>query len=280
MVITNDKYCVYAHINKINGKIYVGQTCQDINRRWRNGNGYQNCVAFYRAIQKYGWDNFEHEIIASNLTLQEANHFEELLIEKLDTINPNNGYNLRSGGENYICSEETRQRMSKNHANFRGENSPLHGKHLSEEHKSKLSKARIGKYKGEQHPMYGKRLSLEQRQKLSKAHQNVLLETRQRISLALKGKPLTEEHKKNISNGILGKRNPFYGKHHTNETKKILLESQKTRKIILCVETNIEYPSMREAERQTGISRQNIASSLKTNGTAGGYHWKIIMPEY
>ena len=45
MVNTNDKvYCVYAHINKVNGKMYIGQTCQDINRRWRDGDGYKGCT--------------------------------------------------------------------------------------------------------------------------------------------------------------------------------------------------------------------------------------------
>lgn len=71
-----------------------------------------------------------------------------------------------------------------------------------------------------------------------------------------------------------GDKNHFYGKHHTDETKRKLSESKTNKKRLLCVETNILYPSMREAERQTGISRQNICSSLKTKGTAGGYHWR------
>ena len=219
MVNTNDKvYCVYAHINKVNGKIYIGQTCQDINRRWRDGDGYKGCTLFYKAIQKYGWDNFDHEIIASNLTLQEANHFEELLISKLDTMNPNKGYNLRSGGENYLVSEEARIHMKQSRPDVNGEKNPFYGKHHTNETKQKLSKRRIGKYKG--------------------------------------------------------KDNYFYGKRHTEDTKKKLSESRKNKKPILCVETNILYPSMREAQRMTNISRQNIKSSLKTNGTAGGYHWR------
>lgn len=44
-------YKIYAHINKTNGKIYIGQTCREnVNQRWRNGNGYVNNVSFYRAI--------------------------------------------------------------------------------------------------------------------------------------------------------------------------------------------------------------------------------------
>ena len=48
------------------------------------------------------------------------------------------------------------------------------------------------------------------------------------------------------------------------------------KKPIICVETNKVYESAREAERQTQIKAGNIFNSLKTGGTAGGYHWKYI----
>ena len=64
--IYNDTYCVYMHTNKINNKKYVGMTCQRPEKRWNSGNGYKSCTLFYRAIEKYGWDGFEHEIIASD----------------------------------------------------------------------------------------------------------------------------------------------------------------------------------------------------------------------
>lgn len=87
-------YCVYIHTNKINGKKYVGQTCQEPEKRWKNGKGYHNNIYFTRAIQKYGWDNFEHEIIKCNLTKEEADDIEKLLIKELNTLNPN-GYNAK-----------------------------------------------------------------------------------------------------------------------------------------------------------------------------------------
>ena len=52
-------YIVYQHKNKINGKVYIGITMQDPERRWRHGEGYKSSPHFYAAIQKYGWDNFE-----------------------------------------------------------------------------------------------------------------------------------------------------------------------------------------------------------------------------
>ena len=64
-----DKYTVYVHINKINHKKYIGITKQKPEDRWgKNGENYKESPHFYAAIQKYGWDNFEHIILKENLT--------------------------------------------------------------------------------------------------------------------------------------------------------------------------------------------------------------------
>ena len=55
------------HISPSNKK-YIGITKQKVNKRWKNGNGYKTQQYFYRAIEKYGWDNFQHIIIAKGLT--------------------------------------------------------------------------------------------------------------------------------------------------------------------------------------------------------------------
>lgn len=53
----NLNYLVYVHTNKINGKKYVGQS-SNIVERWRNGGkNYFSSIKFFRAIQKYGWEN-------------------------------------------------------------------------------------------------------------------------------------------------------------------------------------------------------------------------------
>lgn len=75
-------YCVYKHTNKINNKIYIGQTCQKPEYRWgSDGQNYKNNPYFYSAIIKYGWNNFTHEIIYNNLTAEEANQKEIELIK-------------------------------------------------------------------------------------------------------------------------------------------------------------------------------------------------------
>lgn len=110
-----NKYTVYKHTNKINGKIYVGITSQKVNQRWKNGNGYRKQIYFYRAILKYGWDNFEHEILYENLSEDEAKEKEIELISHFKSNHDNYGYNITSGGDGlngYKYTEEHSQNMS------------------------------------------------------------------------------------------------------------------------------------------------------------------------
>lgn len=89
-------YCVYEHVNKINGKKYIGMT-KDPKHRWRSdGYEYRRCTHFWSAIQKYGWDNFEHTVLRKELTHMEACELEIKLIAEQETIEK--GYNLASGG--------------------------------------------------------------------------------------------------------------------------------------------------------------------------------------
>lgn len=132
MIIQNGTWTVYYHINKINGKIYIGITSKKRpEERWRNGKGYYDTPHFKRAIMKYGWDNFEHVVFAKLLTEDEACNMEKVLIKKLQTTNPEYGYNISYGG-NRGCR-------------FKGANAPMYGKHHSKETKDKISKSKTGK---------------------------------------------------------------------------------------------------------------------------------------
>lgn len=141
IIIKEKRWIVYAHICP-KGRIYIGITCQKPNRRWRNGTAYKHNDYFDNAINKYGWDNFQHEIIASGITLEEANNFEELLISKLNSNDREFGYNLTLGGDGVKgvrCSEERKMELSKS---MSGEGNPMYGVSL---------KGRSGK----DNPMYG-----------------------------------------------------------------------------------------------------------------------------
>lgn len=91
------KYCIYKHVAP-NGKVYIGQTYNTKQRWSRNGNNYKNSPYFYEAIQKYGWENFRHEIILDNLTKKEADEKEKEYIILYDSQNREKGYNCNEGG--------------------------------------------------------------------------------------------------------------------------------------------------------------------------------------
>lgn len=103
-------YVVYIHKNILNGKVYVGQTC-NLSERWRNnGKNYFNSIKFYNAIKKYGWDNFTHEVVYSNLNKQAADKLEKELIHKYNSIEE--GYNLKEGGSRGELSTKSLAKMS------------------------------------------------------------------------------------------------------------------------------------------------------------------------
>lgn len=119
------------HTNKVNGKRYIGITKQSPSRRWSNGLGYRDQIFFWRAIQKYGWNEFEHKILYNNLTVSEAEEKEAQLIAFFNSNDKNFGYNILKGGSAPLpISDETRNRISKNHADVSGCKNPMYGVHL------------------------------------------------------------------------------------------------------------------------------------------------------
>ena len=92
-------YSVYIHTSP-SGKVYIGITRRLPKYRWgKGGKGYKENEYFYRAILKYGWDNFSHEILCDNLTKEEAQKLEIELIALYNAADSNFGYNISLGGE-------------------------------------------------------------------------------------------------------------------------------------------------------------------------------------
>ena len=104
----NESYIVYQHLNPQTNKSYIGITKQRVQDRWKNGDGYKR-QAFYKQIQKYGWDSFEHIILLEGLTLEEAEYFETFFIDYFDSWE--NGYNvdMANGPINALCGEYYRE---------------------------------------------------------------------------------------------------------------------------------------------------------------------------
>ena len=92
-----NKYIVYKHTFP-NNKVYIGITSKNnVIERWgANGNGYKS-QPVYNAIQYFGWENIQHEILYKDLSLEEAQKMERDLIIQYDS--KLNGYNSTDGGE-------------------------------------------------------------------------------------------------------------------------------------------------------------------------------------
>ena len=151
-------YVVYQHKNKINGKVYIGITSQKPEQRWGSqGCNYKSSPHFYSAIQKYGWDNFEHNILFTELTKEQACLKEQELIKEYNSMNREFGYNSTSGGDIFTMNEETKQKISQ--AMMGNQNNLGHP--CSEEKKKKISNAQKGREFTEEH-----------KQKLSEAAKN------------------------------------------------------------------------------------------------------------
>lgn len=130
-------WTVYKHTSP-SGKVYIGITSQKPQRRWDNGKGYKGCIKFFNAILKYGWDNIEHTILASNLSKEEAETIEKSLISYYKSLNLS--YNITDGGEGRLghhveLSKGWRDKISKAHIGLRH----------SDETKTKMSNSRRGK---------------------------------------------------------------------------------------------------------------------------------------
>lgn len=222
-----------------------------------NGKGYLNNKHFTNAINKYGWDNFKHEIIQDNLTEEEAQILERELIEKYNTFDSEFGYNRTSGGEiGKQHTEEVRKNQSEL-AKRLWRDEEFRAKQI--EHKKTLVGERnpnYGNHKlaGENHPNYGKKLKPETIEKMK--NRVITDETRRKISESAKNRMTPEriEYYRQLATGrhpskesrrkmsesqkarwndelrkewgkkFSGENHPMFGKHHSEETKQLLRE--------------------------------------------------------
>lgn len=160
-------YSVYKHTCP-NGKVYIGITCKQAFRRWENGYGYRHNEYFFRAIEKYGWENIRHEIIFDGLTKEQAEQKEIELISIYKSNQREYGYNHSTGGEKGALGCKHSDEMNDKKRNrMMGESNPMYGKARTEQEKEKMSENRKGRYSGEAHYFYGHRHSDEMKKIIS-----------------------------------------------------------------------------------------------------------------
>ena len=137
---------IYKMVNTHNGKVYIGQTVRDVDVRMKEHFRHSTIVVD-KAVQKYGVDAFEIEVIDHADTIHELNEKEQYWIQHYDCIVPK-GYNQCLGGDNsmgYHHKEESKEKMSvAKKASYIGDGNPFYGKTHSEESRSVMSEKRQG----------------------------------------------------------------------------------------------------------------------------------------
>ena len=118
---------IYKITNKVNGKVYIGQTTRKdgFNGRYHcKGEGIERVYGFiktrierndsscnyylYNSIKKYGFENFEvNKTFDVAFSLKELNIKEELWIRHYNCTNRKYGYNFRAGGDNYLYANDS-----------------------------------------------------------------------------------------------------------------------------------------------------------------------------
>jgi len=188
---------IYCFENILNGKKYVGQG-QDVYFRIKThikdlNNGYDHCIVFKYAWNKYGEKNFKIYIV-ENCSIEILNEREIYWIKELHSHVSEWGYNVSWGGDSPMRgrkhSKETREKMVLNHADMSGENAPMLGKHQSEESRRKIGDS-----------ARGRRHSDETKRKLSEigmGHE-VSEDTRKKLSISNSGRPMSEDQKTKLS---------------------------------------------------------------------------------
>lgn len=217
---------IYKTTNIINGKIYVGQDSKNDEQYLGSG------IRLRYAISKYGKSNFKKEILCECSSQDELDSMEKYWISKLNSTNPEIGYNLNSGGKRFNPKNGTTAKkiglahkgrtLSDKH---RKKLSVVHtGKRLSDETKHKMSVSRKGQIPWNK----GVPQSKETRKKVKSTWKSKDVcfsdEHREKISKALKGRVFSEEHKQKISESKRGKSSWNKGVPMKEETKQKLRE--------------------------------------------------------
>ena len=143
-------YSIYKATNTINKKVYIGFDSDWPDRKsdHKRQSKKDNNIKLYNAIKKYGWDNFEWEVLYQSLDGEHClkvmeNYF---IVQHRSYIGFEDcwGYNMTLGGEGTL------------------------GRKHSKETLEKIIEAAKGRYDGENNPMYNKKHKPESKMKMSR----------------------------------------------------------------------------------------------------------------
>lgn len=271
----NKNYCVYVHVNKIDYKKYFGLTSMKPQDRWRNGYGYLGknkdgsyCHPhFANAILKYSWDNFEHIIIATGLTKEEAEQMEIELIAKYKTTDRNFGYNIQNGGSSIgKLAEESKIKISKSLKEYYAKNGvPTKGRHCTDDEKM---------YNMMNQPTRKDVICYDINSNCVVGVYNSVNEAARETSASLSAVSACCNGKFNSVHGLkfqfVSEPHEFVPSDYIDKKKKRVKQIDVDTGEVIAI-----YGSVKEAYKATGINNISAVARCNTkHKTAGGYKWE------
>lgn len=113
---------IYKYTNKINGLVYIGKTTRESQRRYEHNRHKDMSIPFSRAVLKYGYDNFDYEVIFrvtgwdKQLVNDVLNYWEVYYIKECNSAVKGKGYNISYGGDGYcVWNDDSRKKNSDSH---------------------------------------------------------------------------------------------------------------------------------------------------------------------
>lgn len=284
---------IYKITNKINNKVYIGQTIHSFDKRYY-GDIYKNTHNDHlkRAIEKYGVENFEIDkeiFVAYSKELLDAK--EQELIELYKSNDKNHGYNYLSGGHNGKHNDESRLKIG---LKQKGELNHMFGKFGKENPKYSRIDSNCS-YCGKEIAILKCNIKRSERHYCSvecknKNRKNVMKRTNSKVDVKCSNcnsifqkfpsqikekkylycsKECLKEHYKVISKG---ENNPNF-----NNGNKVKGGKNGRAKKVICLETNEIFECARDAENKYSISRGLVAACCRgEQKTSKGLSWKYI----
>lgn len=227
---------IYKATNTVNGMSYIGQTIFTLDERRIKHERKDDKSYFQLAIEKYGKDVFEWEVLCECSTPEELSEKEMFYIEHFNTLRPD-GYNLTKGGE---CSFWT------------GDNNPAKLDWV----RQKISNSKKG----------CKREDLSERNKANKG------KTYEDIF----GEEQSLRIKQSMSKKKKGKKNPMYGVKRTDEEKSVQRKKMAKYEYTIIDPDGNEHKdiSLRKLCDELGINRGSMRKIMNTDNNVKG--WKCI----
>ncbi|MBR0392726.1 MAG: hypothetical protein IJK38_10440 [Oscillospiraceae bacterium] len=282
------RYTVYK-LTDPEGKVYIGCTGTSVEQRWCKGRGYRVNVPIRRAIDRFGWDAFDKQILCEKLIREGAEKLEKWFIAYYDSSDPEKGYNRFLGGLGKGAqmseitkkiSSESKKRLYEEHPELkeRIRNSVNSLFENDPDYRERVRKAVLQAY--ERDPSIKIRLS-EISRKLWQDPDYRARSTEGRAAVCVGNTELAavlqergrQYHREHPEIGAAA--SAFMSAYLHSSAGRKFVESDNTPRPVRCVETGEVYPSQRAAEKATGFcSIHKVCAGRKR--TCGGYHWEYV----